>query len=249
MTDSSVSVQRRTRDALAIVLTVNTGVTDALGFICLGGAFTSVMTGNMVLLGLAAGTGDGKLARLTAAAIACYIAGTALGTRVVGQHRSDDPLWPARVTRGLAIEFAVIAVFAICWELTGGRPGGIMQLILLMINAVALGIQAASVNCLGVSGLSTTFLTGTLTRVVTHLTSGKPARQEARSIGILVGLTGGAVVGGALTKFAPLAAPVAQLASLVAVVLMARRSFGRQPVRGVIGSADSTVHASLDEIG
>jgi uncharacterized membrane protein YoaK (UPF0700 family) len=105
-----------------VLLTVNTGVTDALGFIGLGGAFSSVMTGNMVLLGLAAGTGDEKLARLTAAAIICYIAGTALGTRVVGQHRPEDPIWPTRVSRGLAIEFAAIAVFTIGWRSPVGDP-------------------------------------------------------------------------------------------------------------------------------
>lgn len=217
--------QRRLRAALVIILAVNTGATDALGFIGLGGAFTSVMTGNMVLLGLSAGTADAKLARLTAAAIILYICGTALGTRLVGHHRSADPIWPVRITRALVIETLVIAAFAIGWEAVGGRPGNALQLILLMVNAVALGVQAASVQCFGVSGLSTTFLTGTLTRVVIHLTSGGALRDEARSVGILSGLIGGAALSGALTKYVPSAAPAVQLVCLSIVVMTAVRGF------------------------
>ena len=44
------------------MLTFLTGCADAIGFLALGGAFASVMTGNMVLLGLSAGRGDADLA-------------------------------------------------------------------------------------------------------------------------------------------------------------------------------------------
>jgi len=46
---------RRRRHSLVVVLTFDTGCADATGFLALGGAFSSVMTGNMVLLGLSAG--------------------------------------------------------------------------------------------------------------------------------------------------------------------------------------------------
>ncbi|HEX5292883.1 MAG TPA: DUF1275 family protein, partial [Streptosporangiaceae bacterium] len=43
------------RDALMVALTLVTGATDAVAFTRLGNVFTSVMTGNMVLLGVAVG--------------------------------------------------------------------------------------------------------------------------------------------------------------------------------------------------
>jgi len=45
----SAAVLRRRRHALVVVLTFVTGSADATGFLALGGAFSSVMTGNMVL--------------------------------------------------------------------------------------------------------------------------------------------------------------------------------------------------------
>jgi len=41
------------RDVGVFLLATMSGATDAIGFIALGGAFTSVMTGNMVLFGWA----------------------------------------------------------------------------------------------------------------------------------------------------------------------------------------------------
>jgi uncharacterized membrane protein YoaK (UPF0700 family) len=46
------------RNALVVVLIVASGSVDAVGFLRLGGVFTSVMTANMVLLGVSAGTRD-----------------------------------------------------------------------------------------------------------------------------------------------------------------------------------------------
>ena len=50
------------RDMLVVVLTVTTGGVDAAAFLHLGHVFSSVITGTMVLLGVAAGTHDAVLA-------------------------------------------------------------------------------------------------------------------------------------------------------------------------------------------
>ena len=44
----------RVRQVILVLLSLNSGATDAVGFVALGGAFTSVMTGNMILLGISA---------------------------------------------------------------------------------------------------------------------------------------------------------------------------------------------------
>src|SRR6202045_572321 len=65
---------------IAITLTFGSGAMDVASFTKLGGVFASVMTGNIVLWGLAAARGSVSLASHTAVAIAGYIAGVAGGT-------------------------------------------------------------------------------------------------------------------------------------------------------------------------
>ena len=212
------------RQRLVVLLAITSGATDAIGFLALGGAFTSVMTGNMVLLGLSAAEHDGTLASHTAAAIVCFIAGCAIGARIAGTPRA--------VTRALAVEALVLFAYAVAWWGTGSHPRGALQLGLLVVNAVGVGIQSSTVQRFGVSGLSTTYLTGTLTTVVIHLASGRPARHVSRSVQVLGGLIGGAALAGVLVLHAPVAAPVVQLACLGTVLVFAlvvRNRAARRP--------------------
>jgi uncharacterized membrane protein YoaK (UPF0700 family) len=62
---------------IAIALTFASGAADVAGFTRLGNVFTSVMTGNIVLWGLAAARGSLTLFGHTAVSIAGYIAGVA----------------------------------------------------------------------------------------------------------------------------------------------------------------------------
>ena len=50
-----------TRDGLLVLLTLTTGAVDASSFLHLGNVFSSVITGNLVLLGLSAATLNASL--------------------------------------------------------------------------------------------------------------------------------------------------------------------------------------------
>jgi uncharacterized membrane protein YoaK (UPF0700 family) len=89
------------RDLAAVALAVTSGATDAIGFLALGGVFTSVLTGNMVMLGISVGRADSALAGHVAVAVVSYIAGCALGARIAGTATADDPTWAPAVTRAL----------------------------------------------------------------------------------------------------------------------------------------------------
>jgi uncharacterized membrane protein YoaK (UPF0700 family) len=210
----------RLRQSLVVTLAVVSGATDAIGLLALGGAFTSVMTGNMVLLGVSASSGDVTLAVSSGGAILAFCAGAALGARLAGSPQKGDRVWPCAVTAGLGVEFVVMAAYASGWWLTGGGPGPGVALGLLLCTAVALGIQSSTVQRFGVPGMSTTYLTGTLTTVVMRLATGRGVREVWHSIEILLGLIGGAAAGAALVLLVPLAAPVLQLTVLGAVVLV-----------------------------
>ena len=77
-------VARRVRDVAAVILAITSGATDAIAFLALGGAFTSVMTGNLVLLGISLGQADAALGRQIAVAVIGYIAGCYIGARITG---------------------------------------------------------------------------------------------------------------------------------------------------------------------
>lgn len=214
----------RERARLVVVLALASGATDAIGFLALGSAFTSVMTGNMVLLGVGTAAWDLALVLSCVVAIVSFMAGAAIGARVAGNPAPGDSLWPRQVTVALWVELGLFVAFAAGWWSMGSRPHADWLLPLLALNAAALGLQSSAIQRFGVSGLSTTYLTGTLTTVVIRLTTGRGLRTVGHSLTILLGLIVGAAVGTLLIEFAPPAVPGIQLLALAVVLLAVRFS-------------------------
>lgn len=215
------------RDALVITLTLVTGSLDAIGLIRLGGVFTSVMTGNMVFLGIAASERSGSIALHTGVAFVLYILGSFIGARVAGHPPEDEThLWPRSVVNALAIELFAVVVFAVSWELVHGSPSTTLAYSLLGLNAMSLGIQSSAVLRFGVHGLSTTYLTGTLTQFIAGFTK-RDSPLQARAGLILLALIVGAGLGALCALHAPLVAPLVPLGALAIVVFGAWSCFHR----------------------
>jgi uncharacterized membrane protein YoaK (UPF0700 family) len=212
------------RDLLVVVLAVTSGATDAIGFLALGSAFTSVMTGNLVLTGIAVAETDLTALALTLTAIGSFVLGAAIGARTAGSATPGDPVWPRAVTVALSAELALMTAFAVGWWVLHSAPPVVAFLPLLGLNAAALGLQSSAIQRFGVSGLSTTYLTGTLTAVVIRVVSGRPLREVAHSLWILLGLVTGAATATLLVARAPVAVPALQLGSLGLVLVLAQRS-------------------------
>lgn len=208
----------RTRDRFVVLLAALSGATDAIGLIALGGAFTSVMTGNMVLVGLAVGTRDASAVGLTAAAIGGYVLGVYLGARVAGEPVQGQSPWPRALTRALVVELVAFSMFAVGWWTQGSAPSPGWHAPLLVVLALALGVQSSAILRFGVSGLSTTYMTGTLTTVIIRLATRHPVTSVRTSAVLLAALIGGAAAAGLLWEVAPVAVPVLQLALIGAVV-------------------------------
>jgi uncharacterized membrane protein YoaK (UPF0700 family) len=206
------------RDALAVALTLVTGATDAIAFTRLGSVFTSVMTGNMVLLGISVGRGELSTLEHTGLAVISFIIGTVAGAHIAGAARDDDPVWPRPLSRALTVELAIFVAVAIGWWASGSDPTGALQSTELAASALALGIQSSAIVRLNVSGLSTTYLTGTLTTLVHTLTTTRRLKGAGRSLCLLVALVVGAALGALLALRVPPAAPVISLLILTAVI-------------------------------
>jgi uncharacterized membrane protein YoaK (UPF0700 family) len=216
---------------IATALTFGSGAMDVASFTKLGGVFTSVMTGNIVLWGLAAAQRSLELASHTAVAVAGYIVGVAGGTWVAhgfrasggepGDNEGRVSVLPAHVSWALFAELILLAGLAVGWELTGARPAGWAQFCLLAVMAAAMGVQSAAVKEMGLTDVSTTFLTGTLTGLVSSLVSpGKDTPQGLRRLGVLIGLVTGASLCGLLVATAASGVPALPLAALVSTLVL-----------------------------
>ena len=260
------SPQQRILTLIAIALTFASGATDVASYTRLGNVFTSVMTGNIVLLGLAVARHSLTLASHTLVSIAGYITGVAGGTWIAHGFRvagaAADPgaagsgaagsgaagsgsagaaakggAWviggaaadegrasglPGHVGWALLAELILLCGLTVGWEIDGASPAGWAQFCLLAVAATAMGVQSSTVKYMGLSEVSTTYLTGTLTGLVSSMVSPKQATQyRARRFGVLIGLATGAALSGLLIATAADAAPALPLAALATCLFLA----------------------------
>jgi uncharacterized membrane protein YoaK (UPF0700 family) len=214
----------RLRDLFVVLLTLTTGAVDAASFLGLGKVFSSVITGNLVLLGIAAGTHRAALAVSGGVALAGYSAGVLAGAPIAARRGGTAHAWPRSVTVALTVEALVLVAFTVGWELASGRPSAGVQLPLLALLAAAMGMQSAAVRQLG--QMSSTYLTSTLTGVLAALATRSKADGMARSLGVLAAIIVGAIAGSVVLTMAPVWLPVLALAPIGAVVVLAAAGFG-----------------------
>ncbi len=213
----------RRRDLLLVALTFAAGSVDAVVFLRLD-VFTAVMTGNLVLLGLAIGQGAFRNALRSLVALAAYAGGVFAAARLVGATPRDS-VWPAHVTRALAIELGLHVAFLAGWVLTDARPDGVAAGSLIAVSGAAMGIQAATARTLAPS-MSTTYVTGTLTALLGELSAlGALGPDSRRRVTIVVALLLGAVSGALLLASVPVLAPALAVVVIGAVVLIAATRF------------------------
>jgi uncharacterized membrane protein YoaK (UPF0700 family) len=219
---------RRRALALSYVLTVGTGAMDAIGFARLGDVFTSVMTGNLVLLGVSVGSQDDELAVRIAIAFGAFVVGVMAGARITATKpiQPDDTgfraVWPAGVNRTLVVQLVVMTAFLVGWERSSGSPDNEAQVLLLVLAATAMGLQSGAVLKIGTKGLPTTYVTGTLTNVLADLAT--KGRLHWPGIGTLFALLSGAAAAGILIFHADRWAAVLPYVALVTVLIVAWRS-------------------------
>ncbi len=176
-----------------------------------------------------------------AVALAGFVVGALAGHHTAGPGPADGGVWPGRVTLTLAIEVLVLAAFAILWSMSLGsdpapaEPAASIRLILLAAATVAMGLQSGAVMAVGVSGLSTTYLTGTLVGFLRGVV--RPGRPPWRSAAVLTSLVAGAAVATVLLQFAPVVAatlPAALVVVVVGVAVLLRRSSATDIERGPV---------------
>lgn len=221
---ASLSRPIRMRNAAAMALAAASGSTDAIGYLALGHVFTSAMTGNLALLGIGVAHRNGLRIGRVLVSLVAYMVGAALGARIARTPEPDDPVWPPAVSRALMLETAFFIAYAVSWWTLGPRPDFYGSAALLGLGATALGIQSSAMQRFGSGlGLNTTFLSGSLIRLVGQVATGRRYRDIHHHLLVLAGLVCGGCLGALLVLHDRVLAPVVPLAGLAFALVAARQ--------------------------
>jgi uncharacterized membrane protein YoaK (UPF0700 family) len=211
--------------ALLLLLTVETGVVDAVSILALGRVFVANMTGNVVFLGFAVVGAAGFSFVASAAALVGFLAGAYAGGRFVGwfgRHRG-------RLLRNTtAVELLLVAVALVVAALVHVVPGSAAAVAVAALLALAMGMQNTMARKLAVPDLTTTVLTMTLTGIAAEIRT-SPRGTIARRVLAVVAMFAGAAVGAVLVLQTGVAPALVLAALLLAVVALGATLLSRRP--------------------
>jgi uncharacterized membrane protein YoaK (UPF0700 family) len=180
--------------ALMLVLTVLTGVVDAVSILSLGRVFVANMTGNVVFVGFALAGASGFSLSASLSALAGFLLGAAAFGAVserVGAHRGH---LVASVAGG---ELLLLVLALVTFIVAGTHPAPAARDAIAALLALAMGLQNAAVRQLKVFDLTTTVLTMTLTGIAADLRQHDHFAVIRRLLAVIAMLAG-AVIGALL---------------------------------------------------
>jgi uncharacterized membrane protein YoaK (UPF0700 family) len=203
---------------LLLLLTVNTGVIDAVSILSLGRVFVANMTGNVVFVGFAAAGAPGFSLSASLWALAGFVAGAYVGGRLIGRiGRHRGHLFAVAVI----VETVLLCVALVVSIAAGHILSPAENDAVAASAAIGLGLQNAVVRRLAVPDLTTTVLTMTLTGIAADVSAGQHGPAAVRRAAALVTMFLGAVVGALLVIHSGRTAGLAVAVSLVAVTAAA----------------------------
>lgn len=214
-TPNLVGIEKSDRDGslapLLLVLTVVTGLVDAVSYLKLGHVFVANMTGNVVFLGFAVAGAQDFSVSASLVAIAAFLVGALAGGRLgssMVEHRTR--FFAIAIVVKLAL-VGVASIFAIAMA-----DGGLVQYGLIVLLALAMGLQNAAARFLAVPDLTTTVLTLTLTGLAADST---PAGGSNPRVARRLLATGAMFLGAAVGAFLVLHIGVGAVLALTFVLL------------------------------
>jgi uncharacterized membrane protein YoaK (UPF0700 family) len=198
---------------VAVILAYTAGATDAFAFLQLGGVFTANMTGNLVLAGLIERPGYGSSLAAIVTAILVFAAALFLALRFMPAQRSQDRAGAVLVVSALA-QLGVFGLWVVRPEPTA--PLAIVPFIAL--STIAMACQTAVAKRLdAASGVTTTYVTGTITSLMSDAADLKPQPARVR-LGVIAALVLGALCDAALLSINPLFGAALPVVSAVVAV-------------------------------
>jgi uncharacterized membrane protein YoaK (UPF0700 family) len=176
------------------VLTVVSGVVDAVSYLGLGHVFTANMTGNVVLVGFALAGAPGFSIAASVTALAAFLAGAVTGGRIVLRVHQKRSL----LVTAVSLEAGFTVVAAIIAGSVAVLSTGWPRYTVIAVLGYAMGIRNSVVRTMGVADMTTTVLTMTLTGFAadSSLAGGHNPNSVRRTLSVVCMLVG-ALVGAA----------------------------------------------------
>jgi uncharacterized membrane protein YoaK (UPF0700 family) len=199
---------------LLLAMTLVTGLVDAFSYLLLGHVFVANMTGNVVLLGFALAGAPGFSISASAVAIASFGIGALIGGRTatrLGHHRGR------LLGTAAGMQTGFLAVSVVLAALSGTPIAAAWRYPLIVLLAIAMGIQNAAARKLAIPDLTTTVLTMTITGIAADSTiAGGAGSRSGRRLIAVAAMLAGAFVGAVLVIHADVFSPL-----LVALIVTA----------------------------
>ncbi len=217
-----------------IVLTVVSGMVDAVSYLGLGHVFTANMTGNVVLLGFAAAGAKGFSAPASLTSLGSFVVGAICAGRLC-LHIGSRRRW---LLVAMAIEGLLTGATAVVGATAPAPVGtGWPRYTMIGILAFAMGVRNSTVRRLGVPDVTTTVLTMTLTGLAADSSlAGGDNQRSGRRVLAVVAMFVGALVGAVIYLHQGVAWPLALVALLV---LATTAVFGLSPASRYLDRRDN----------
>ena len=151
-------------DLILASLAFASGSADIFAFLKFHDVFTSAMTGNTALLGLALGQGHILAAGRSLAALLGFCAGSVAGT--ILNDAGAGARQSTRLRRLIAVEIAGLLIVLVVWGIVRHPVYGVPLYALIMTGAVAMGMQSVAAREIDLPGINTVVVTNTLTLVM-----------------------------------------------------------------------------------
>jgi len=205
--------------SLLLILTVLSGMVDAVSILSLGHVFVANMTGNLVFSGFAISGASGFSLGTTLVALVAFVLGAVICRLAITARRAER----RTVLRdGIAVQVALLAAATVISLIVGSAPTGAARHGLAAVCGVAMGIQNGVASRMAVPELTTTVMTRTLVGLVNGWGVRSRERGEIRQGASVLALVTGAIGGALLVRLiAPSAALGLATALAVTVAVLA----------------------------
>jgi uncharacterized membrane protein YoaK (UPF0700 family) len=216
-----------------LLMTLATGVIDAVSYLALGSVFTANMTGNVVLIGFALGGVPGFSISRTCTAVAGFAIGGAIAGRLSRRWGRHPFVWVRRAT---AIEIVLVSIAAVA---SIGLTTGIevddepQRYAVITVLALAMGMRNATIRRLGFTDVPTTVLTSTISDLASDSRlGGGERRRQGRRAAAIAAMAIGALIGALLVQHADVHAGFATAIAFLAMAAAHQARIARRHPRG-----------------
>lgn len=151
------------------------GGVDAIVYM-MAHVFTANMTGNAVLLGLSLARELSMATVHSLVALVAFAVGVMLSAFLVGEKGHGIPWKGVRIA--VVSESVVLALFAAVFFLPFPHTSEPSLEAMISLSGLAMGMQSATVTRLNMPGIATTYITGTMTSLISGLVHHWGAEEE-----------------------------------------------------------------------